>query len=92
MEGITRLCVLQLGAKLGNDLGILGILGALGEDEGVGIRLLEQILGLMDLIGGIDRDQHGTDLGGRPKGNVPLRHIGGPDRYMMPCLDAECDE
>ena len=92
VEGRAGAQGLQLGAKLGHDLTVMAVLGPLGHDEGMGIRLAEQVLHLVDLVGGIDGDQHRAQLDGGPEGDVPLGDVGGPDRHVGACLDPHGDE
>ena len=46
----------------------------------------------MDLIGGVDGDQHSADFGGGPEGDEPLGHIGGPDGHMVAGFHPHGDE
>ena len=92
VEGRAGAEGLQLGAKLGHDTTVMAVLGPLGHDEGMGIRLAEQVLHLVDLVGGIDGDQHRAQLDGGPEGDVPLGDVGGPDRHVGACLNAHGNE
>ena len=49
---------LQFGTELFDDLVIVRIAEALDHHERVGIGLPQQVLGLVDLVGGVDGDQH----------------------------------
>ena len=82
----------DLGAQLIDDLAVVGIQGALDHDERVRVGLTQQVLGLVDLVGGVHRDEHGADLGGRPEGDVPSRHVGGPDGDLAASLHAHGDK
>ena len=84
--------VLQLGAKLLDDAHIIRVLVAVDHHQGVGVGLAQQVLGLVDFIGGVHRNQHGADLGSRPEGDVPLGYIGGPNSHMVPLLHAHGNE
>ena len=58
----------------------------------MGIRLAEQVLHLVDLVGGVHGHQHRAQLDGRPEGDVPLGHVGGPDRHVSAGLDTHGNE
>ena len=83
---------LQLRAQFGEDGRIVGIAVSVNQDQRVRVRLPEQVFRLVDLIGRVDRDEDGADLGGRPKGDVPLWQIGRPDGDMIARADAQRDE
>ena len=83
--GVQRLAgfvACQLGAQLVHDLAVVGIPVALDHHQGVGVRLAQQVLRLMDLVGGVHRHQHRADLRGGPEGQKPLGHVGGPDGHL----------
>ncbi len=58
----------------------------------MGVGLAQQVLELVDLVAGVDRDQHRADLDRGPEGEVPLRHVGGPNGHLVAGLDAHGDE
>ena len=89
MELLTLLDVLKLGTQTRYDLAVAGILRALGDDQSMGIALLQKVLRLVDLIGGVDGDQYRAELDSRPESDVPLRHVGSPYRDMGARLDAQ---
>ena len=80
---------LQLGAEFPHNIVVMRVAEALYHHERVGIRLAQQILGLVDLIGGIDGDEHRTDLRRRPECQIPLGQVRRPDRDVASGADAE---
>ena len=76
----------QFGAKLLDNTDIVGILIAVDHHKRMRIRLAEQVLRFINLIGCINGDKHGADLGSCPKGNKPLGDVGGPDGDMVACV------
>ena len=70
----------KFGAELRHYFAVIRVLKAVDHDKRVGVRLTEQILGLVYLISGVDRDQHSAYLCHRPEGYEPLRDIRRPDR------------
>ena len=56
VELLPRTRLRQFGAELGDDARIVGVPPALLQHQCVGVGLLEQILRLGDLVGGVDRD------------------------------------
>ena len=89
---LARQAVLKLGAQLLDDANIIRVLVAVDHHQGVGVGLAQQVLGLVDLIGGVHRHQHRPDFGGGPEGDVPLGHVGGPNSHMVPLLHPHGDE
>ena len=89
---LARQAVLKLGAQLLDDANIIRVLVAVDHHQGVGVGLAQQVLGLVDLIGGVHRNQHRADFGGGPEGDVPLGHVGGPNSHMVPLLHPHGDE
>ena len=62
MERSTRLAVLDLRAELIYDPLVIAVERAVDHDERVCVRLPEQILRLVDLVGGVHGHEHGADL------------------------------
>ena len=89
MEGLTGLCVLQLGTKLVDNAAVVGIKAAFDHYESMSIRLAKQVLCFVYLIRRVNRNQHRTDLSGRPEGNIPGGHVGRPDRHLTAALYAK---
>ena len=88
---ITRIGLCgKLGAETVDDIHIADILEAVAHDQHLGIRLLEQILCLVNFIRGIDSNQHCADFGTGKQRHHPLRVIGCPDGNMIAALDAHC--
>ena len=92
VEGLPRLGRLQLRAQLGNDLRVVAVPIAVDHHQRMGIGLPQQILRLMDLVGGVHRHQHRPDLRSGPEGNEPGRNVGGPDRHLVAALDPQGDQ
>ena len=92
VQGLPRLGALQLGAELGDDLGIVAVPVAVDHHQGVGVGLAQEVLRLVDLVGGVHRHQHRADLGGGPEGDEPGGHIGGPDGHLVPGLHPQGDQ
>ena len=74
-------------AKLPDDLHIAGALVLVDHHQHLGVRLLEEVLQLEHLVGGVHRHQHRPDLAGGKEGEEPFRDVGGPDRDLVPLLD-----
>ena len=79
VKGLARLVVFQFGTEFIHDLHIVGVPVAVDHDEGMGVRLAEEVLRFVDLIGGIHGDQDRTDFGSGPEGQEPGGYVGGPD-------------
>ena len=92
MEGLARLGGLELGAQLGDDLGVVAVPVAVDHDQGVGVGLAEEVFRLVDLVGGVHRHQHRADLRCGPEGDEPGGHVGGPDGHLVAGLDPQGDE
>ncbi len=88
MQWLSRFGGFQLRAKFLHNSNIVGILISVDHHQRMSIRLAEYILCLMNLVGCVHRNKNRADLGGRPKGNEPLRDISGPDGYMIAWLNA----
>ena len=56
------------------------------------VRLAQEVFGFVYLVGGVDRDEHGADLGGGPEGDEPSRHVGGPDGDLAARLHAQREQ
>ena len=83
---------LQLGAEFFHNLVVMRIAVALDHDERVRVGLAQQVLGLVDFVGGVDRYEHRADFRRRPEGQVPLRKVRRPYRHVAAGPDAERDE
>ena len=92
MQGLTRFGIGKLGAELFDDAHVVRVLKAVCHHERMRIRLAQQILRLVNLIGGIDGNKHRADLGGRPEGDIPLWYVGGPNGDMVALPYAQRDE
>ena len=91
-EQLARGGGFELGADLVDDLHIVGVLVAVDHHQRVGVGLAQQVLGLMHLVGGVDRHQHRADAGAGPEGNEPLGDIRRPDGHVVALLYAHGDE
>ena len=92
MQLLAGLGLGDLGAQLIDDLAVVGIQGALDHDERVRVGLTQQVFGLVDLVGGVHRDEHGADLRRGPEGDEPRGHVRGPDGDLAAPAHAERDE
>ena len=82
----------MLGAKLADNTAVVRVSPTVNHDERVCIRLTKQIFSFVDLVCGVHGNENSTDLGGRPKCNIPLRYIGCPDCNMMTGPDTQSYE
>ena len=78
----------KLRAQLLHDGRVVAVLEALDHHQGVGVALAQEVLRLVDLVGGVDRDQHAADPDAGPEGQIPLGHVGGPDGDVVALFDA----
>ena len=92
MEGLAGDGGGELRAQLGDDAGVVAVPVSLDHHQGVGVGLAEEVLRLVDLVGGVHRHQHGADLGGGPEGDEPGGHVGGPHGHLVPGLHPHGDE
>ena len=92
VQRLTGLVAGQLRAQLAHDLLIVGIAVALDHHQGVGVGLAQQVLGLVDLVGGVHRHEHRADLRGGPEGEEPLGHVGGPDGHLAAGAHAQAHQ
>ena len=58
----------------------------------MGVRLAQQVLGLVDFVAVLTVTSTAPIFGGGPEGDVPLGHVGGPDGHVVAGLDAHGDE
>ena len=91
-ERLARRRGLQLWAELLHNLVVMRVAVALDHDERVSVGLAQQVLGLVDFVGGVDRHEHSADFRRRPEGQVPLRKVRRPDSHVAAGPDAERDE
>ena len=89
---LARFVVLQFGAQFIDDVHVVGVPVAVDHDEGMGVRLTEQVLRLVDLVSGVHGDEDRADLRGGPEGQEPGGNVGGPDGDLAAGLDAEGHE
>ena len=89
---LTRLAGRKLGTQLTDGSDIVAILEAVDHDKRVGVGLAQQILDLMNLVCGVDRDQNCADLRRSPEGDVPCGHICRPDGHVVALLHIHCDQ
>ena len=82
VQSSTGLQFFQFGAKFCNNFTVVRIFRALGQNQRMRIRLLEQIFCFVNLIGGIYGYKNGTQLYSCPKGNIPLRNVRCPNGYV----------
>ena len=92
MERRLLVVARDLGAELVDDGAVVGVERALDHHEGVGVGLAQQVLGLVDLVGGVHRHEHRADLDRRPEGDVPGGHVGRPDGDLAAGAHAHRDE
>ena len=82
----------QFGTQLVDDLLVVAVAVALLQNQRMRIGLFQQILRLMDFVGGVHGYQHRADLGGGPEGDVPLRQVGSPHGHMAAGFYAKGDQ
>ncbi len=89
--GIPRLGP-QLRNEIVNHAYVIGMLHSVYEDQILHVRLLQNIIQLLQLIIGVDGQEYGPDPCGREHQDDPVRHVGGPDRYLLPFLHSHGHE
>ena len=82
MQRGTGFISLDLRAEFIHNLPVVRIAVSLNHNQGMRVRLAQQIFRLMDLVGGVHGHKHRADLGRRPEGQEPLGNIGRPDRHL----------
>ena len=92
VEGLPRLGRGQFRAELGDDPGVVAVPVAVDHHQGVGVGLAEEVLRLVDFIGGVHRHQHRADLRRGPEGDEPGGYVGGPDGHLVAGLHPQGDE
>ncbi len=87
VEGIPRLGP-QLRDEFVHYAYVIGVLHTVYEYQVLHVRLLQDVVQFLGLVIGVDRQEYGPDPGGCEHQNDPVRHVGGPDRDLLPFLDS----
>jgi hypothetical protein len=88
----AALAGLQLGYQLVDDGHIVDVAEAVDETEGFDIRLLHQVLQLVEPVGGVHRNRDDPDLGCGEEEGEPVGHVGGPDAEVVTLLEADGEQ
>jgi len=75
---------LQLGHELVDDGNVVAVAEPVDQAEGLDVRLLHQVLQLVDPVGRVHGDRDHADLGRGKEQCEPVRDIGGPDPRWSP--------